>query len=410
MLRLVIAAISCAICISAHAQQGGPPHTNSRKTIATNFREIWVNDRGAACNGVGDDSAAFQSAINEASAIGVPVKFLGTCAVANNVIVSAPVEMAGGGPPNDQPNGPGSTMQSEILVTNPSVVGLLVTTASAVYLHDFSLVPSGSSPGISINPPIGINTASKLERLNVFGGQKCISFLNTQLFTLVNSQISCSNVTVEVAGTVNPDAGDSTIYGSTLQAGDQGTALLWTGSGGLRFENNKINLNAAGPTGGMAFGVRLDPAPGVRTSDIFIIGNSIEGLSPSVNGYGVFAQRSGTITSVGNVLIHSNEIVARGCIYIPTDANAAWMGNVSIANNACGVQSSGPGTFGISVDGVIGLSIIGNTIAGPSSGTSTAIGSGSQGETTANCVIGMNPHTGAFGPSAPGSCTTIAPF
>jgi hypothetical protein len=418
MRAIIAASLLLLTWDEACAQMSGPPQVSSRKSASVSLpvfdtHAIWVNDHGAACNGVSDDSAAFQNAVNMASSLGVPVKFLGTCAIASTLSVPASIEISGGGPPNDAPNGGGSTVQSEILITNPSISGIVVTTASAVYLHDFSLgyatPPTGGQPSISINPTSGINTSSKLARLDLFGGQNCLYFNNTQLFTLTDSQISCSSNAVTVSGTVNPDAGDSTIYGTTLQAGNQGTALLWQGSGGLRFNNNKINQNTSTPATGLAFGIRIQPAAGVRTSDIFVTSSSIEGLNNTTNGYGIFAQRSDTVTSVGNVIITSNEIVGRGCVYIPTDANAAWMGNVNVSNNACGISSVSAGSFGISIDGVVVLSIMGNTISngGP---ISTAIGSGSQGETAANCVIAFNPHSGNFGSSAPGACTVAAPF
>jgi hypothetical protein len=376
-------------------------------------REIWVNDRGAACNGAGDDRAAIQSAIDEGIATGAAVRYMGPCAFNGTLYVTGGIDFSSGGPPDDQPNGTGAVVQSRLLATNPSVSGIIVTTASAVHLHDFSLSytsPTANQPALSINPTSGINTSSKLERLNVYGGQSCLYFNNTQLFNLSSSQISCSGTAITVAGTVNPDAGDSTMHDVTLQAGNQGTALLWQGSGGLRFENNKINQNTPNPAQGLAFGIRLAPALGVRTSDIFVNGSSIEGLNNTTNGYGIFAQRGDTISSVGNLIITANEIVGRGCIYIPTDAVAAWMGNVIVSDNACGVSSAtSAGSFGISIDGVVGLSIHGNVISngGP---ISTAIGSGAQGETAATCAITFNPHTGNFGPSAPGACTTATPF
>jgi hypothetical protein len=107
----------------------GPPGGGAAATnVATELGRygVWANDYGAVCDGSTSDYAAFQSAINEAQSLGVPMRFAGVCATATAFSVTGKLEIAG-------------VLGSEIIQTNPSQNGIVVNTASPVYFHDFAM-------------------------------------------------------------------------------------------------------------------------------------------------------------------------------------------------------------------------------------------------------------------------------
>jgi hypothetical protein len=97
-------------------------------------RTIWVNDYGAVCDGATDDHLAFQAAINEGEAIGIPVRFIGNCAISTALSVTSTINFGG-------VNGAPSSGPSNIVSTSASIDIIDVNTAvgNPVYFHDFSM-------------------------------------------------------------------------------------------------------------------------------------------------------------------------------------------------------------------------------------------------------------------------------
>src|SRR5258705_6363303 len=118
------------------------------------------------------------------------------------------------------------------------------------------------------------NSGSRFERLVLNGNLNIgIDFVKASTWVVSNSIIAGASIAVRVANGNNGDSGDSTIYGNLLQAGAAGSGIIWNSSGGLRIENNKI-LGSS-----MNQGILFSLTNGVSTSDIFVVGNSIEGLA-----------------------------------------------------------------------------------------------------------------------------------
>lgn len=369
-----------------------PPGTGGvATTVQTELvrQGIWANDFGAVCNGSTNDSTAFQNAINEAEALTTGMRFTNTCAIATALSVTTGIEISGLGQPG----------ASEILITNTTQNGIVVNTTAPVYFHDFSMnyssLPTGGEAEIIVTAT-GINSGSRFERLNLLsGGQNCIILSNAAYWTIVNSQIACQSTGIQISNAAQPDAGDSTISGSLIQAGIGGTAILWNSSGGLRIENNKILGNS------MTCGICFTLASGVTTADVFVIGNSIEGVS----GNGIQFNRAGSTGALGTVIVNGNELSGNFGLVVPTDANGVWMNNIVVTNNICVTC----GTAGFSLDSIQGLVLTNNFIQPSSSGT-VPVAVGTHGTlNSTNCVIGPNPHLGTAAASNTGSCTAIAP-
>ncbi len=372
-------------------------------------RTVWANDYGAACNGAGNDATAFQNAINQGQTAGLSVRWTGVCLINSGLSITTSIDFGGPG------NGGAFGIQPRLVVTSASVLGITITTNSTapVYLHDFGVTYSpAANAGVAAITVTGTaaneNSGSKFERLTLNGGIAIgIDFVKASLWTLSNSQIVSSNsggTAIRVANGNNGDSGDSTIYSSTIQqTGGAGIGIAWNSSGGLRIENNKI----LGST--MANGISINLANGVNTSDIFIVGNSIEGLTTS--GIGVNLTRAGTTGGLNHVIIGHNELGGgQVCVSVPTDVNGTWINNINITGNSCQVVNSSS-AVGFNIVAVIGGAVVmNNSVWATGAGTNQVAIMGAFG-TAANCVEGYNTKIGTFAPSTnSGTCTTVAPF
>jgi hypothetical protein len=260
-------------------------------------RTIWANDYGAVCNGSTDDHGAFQNALNEGQTLGVPVKFIGSCAITTALSISTnSVDFSG-----DQLN--------SVILPPGGIDAIDIVVTSAVYLHDFAITYSSTptaTQAISVSAPATtVNNGSRFWNLTINSAFIGVNFLNADIWSLSNSIIASSGITngsgVHVADSVNVDAGDNEIYGNIIQAGPGGIGILWTSSGGLRVEHNKILSNGA------AVGIQFNLASGANTSDVIIANNSIEGFQTS-GSVGIGFTRSGTTGSLSDVIIANNQI------------------------------------------------------------------------------------------------------
>ncbi len=370
-------------------------------------RIIWVNDYGLVCDGITDDHTAFQNAINQGQTSGRPVRWIGSCAIFTGLSITSSVDFGGF-------SGGIYTSQTRLVVTSASVLAITVTTANGnpVNLHDFGISYNPvANAGIAAITLTGTaaneNAGSVLERLVLNTGIAIgVDFVKASTWRLVNSTIVsslASGIAVRVANQNNVDSGDSTIYGNMLQStGGSGNAITWTSSGGLRIENNKllgISMNQ---------GIQITLASGASTSDIFIIGNSVEGLATS--GIGVNLVRLGTTGSLNHVIIQGNEFGGgQVCVEEPVDATGQWLTGLTIIGNNCQTANTGS-SIGYQISTTVnGLYIGGGLIWATGAGSNQAVSVGTQ--TATNCVVGPFVKNGTIGvASTPSSCQTYVPF
>lgn len=317
-------------------------------------RVIYANDYGAVCNGSTNDATAFQNAINQGAATGLPVRWVGSCAINTPLIINSIVDF-GGVTANGYQN-----PVSRLVGTNPAVDMIQVNTpaGNAVYLHDFSMnYSSAANPGTSaivVTSPSSENAGSTFSRLTLNGNISTgINFARASAWVLNGSTITANQQAIIVANANNVDSGDSTIDSNHLQVGNGGTGIVYNSSGGLRVINNKINGTS------VLYGLRMVLASGASTADLFMTGNSIEGISST--GSGIRLERAGATGGYGVVNIANNELSGQYCFQIPIDANGAWIFNIAVTGNTCVLQNVA-GAVGFYVGSATSVNISGNSI------------------------------------------------
>lgn len=238
---------------------------------------------GCVGDGVTDDSANAQAAIDAAvSGTGILGIDAGTFYVPAGLVIPAPLNLIG------------ANRARSILKAGPADV-LNVTTAEAVEFSNFSIAgePGGSNKLINITPSGQHNGFSTLRDLGLTGGRIAAYMGNAAWWTIDRCYIyKPMNHGVYVESVSEPDAGDSSIANCIISY--PGSAGIWqASSGGLRIENSKL-------IGGV-HGYLLKLTPGIITSDLIAVGNSIENMT---NGFvGVWDD----VHSFSNVIILGNQ-------------------------------------------------------------------------------------------------------
>lgn len=394
-----VSSVACAATPTAAAVTYTPQGTGGvATTVAAELnRTIWANDYGAVCNGSTDDHVAIQNAINQAQTAGLPLRGTGVCAIASTLNVTAKLDFAGAG-------------NFTIVGTSTAINLITITTPNSVpvYLHDLYMSYSGTAAGgtaavLVTGTASNENSGSHFERLNIGSGSNVgISFVKASVFTVSNNIISANAAAIIVANGNNGDSGDSTIYGNFLQATAGGAGIIWNSSGGIRIENNKVLGN------NLATGIQFFLSNGVNTSDIFVIGNSIEGIVVTT-GNNISFSRAGTTGSLARVIISGNELGGgQVCVNVPNDVNGTWLSNIIIQGNSC-ITTNTTTAFGFIVNSTTTISILNNALengGAAASATPTSIGAG----TATNCVVGLNVKQGTWAASSTSSCTTVAPI
>jgi hypothetical protein len=288
-------------------------------------------DYGAAFDGVTDDTAAWAATVAAAVASNLSVK-----APPGTSLISAPIVI----PQGMAFEGSGSGCTT-IAVAGGNT-GIDVQTADQVLIAHLTVnCLNAGQIGINVTPAA---TNLKSEIADV-GFQHCAIAArmgNAANWTLHDCNFSAAGLSgatgIYVANPVTPDSGDSTIYGNLISGnGATGSVgISQVSSGGLRIENNKIIH--------WTYGYLMQLAAGVATSDLIIVGNSIE---HSMTAAVTFNKNAGA--TFGNVVIVGNQIGTNTPTGIWNAGGAGWLQGVGIVANRLN------STTNISMAGVTGL-------------------------------------------------------
>lgn len=324
--------------------------------VLTSINSSSPTQISVTCQGV-DDTALLQGLISatQGNSLGIAARYLGGCnlptgsaglSITSSIDFAPAVEYSASG-----------TLSYGSITAAVGVNAITVNTASPVYLHGlFIQYPTQANSGvaaITITASGTSNTNTRINNITVLRADTAIAVLASNQSTISNVVVrSFGTYGISVANTFNVDAGDLNINSVDLVGASGSTAgLYWQSSGGLRFTNSKINSS------GSTYGVLINLVNAAITSDVFIIGDSIEG----VTGSAVALQRAGTTGTLGNVMINGNELTGVTCVSVPTDANGSWLSVVSISGNTCQLSNSSS-AVGFSIDSTAGLALGTNSV------------------------------------------------
>jgi hypothetical protein len=321
---------------------------------------LWANDYGAVCNGVTDDSTAFQNAINAAQTAKVPLGFTGTCAIASTLNITAQLEMFGGG------SGAGPIAGNpSVLLAPPNIDIIRITTGTGfnpVWLHDFTITYSsvanvGTSAILVDATPGQQNEGSKFERLAIgysdVAANYGIRFQRASFWTVYGSIIQANTAAVYVENINNADSGDGMILNNWLIGSGATTAgVFYKSGGGLRIIGNKTIGN------GMQTAVSLAVSTGVNTLDLFIADNSFEGINTT--GAAISISPDDNTSRFGTIIITGNELVGKWCVLMQT-AGVIWINGMVVDDNICHLQNTA-NAIGYLIDGMDGFDIGGGEV------------------------------------------------
>ena len=266
--------------------------------------------------------------------------------------------------------------------TDTTSANLIVFNAASTppIFKDFALTApsSGSLPTktggacIQLNPASGEIDYAHFDNVTIAYCPINVDFVAAAYWTINNSEFLGYNTAgIQVANTNNTDSGDSAVQGSLFNTpGTAGVAILWKSSGGLKVIGNKLL------GGNVGFGMQFNGT--ANTSDILLIGNSIENM----NSQAIALSRTSGTFNVSNVVIVGNQMAVEPTC-LQTDASN-FLNELTYTGNTCNL-SSGAG-YGVNLATVTNFTIAGNTFKG-NGGTPNGI---TIAASSSNGKIGLN--------------------
>lgn len=382
--------------------------TNNSSLLST----FNVLDYGAKGDGSTDDTAAIQSAINAAQAIGGIVFFPpGSYKISSALNVSARIKMLGAGYQGDGGLGyqyKGVTQSSgfvgSVIVCGSSNHGIVATTNDSITIEGIQITypsqPTSGTTGIILQATQGAgnsNTGSILRDVMITGHSVGIQLINCLDFVIDNCNLIWGwKSGISISSPNYPSYGDSTITNCTIWGNGVPDYLCHIGvysGGGLRIINNKLNIGSGSTTAGILISPNLSVQQTVEP--LLIANNSIEGCVGGIvfNNYNPLGLCTG-VTITGNQIwagIHAIQANTYG-----NRSTGNWLMGLSIVGNSLMVNG-GSGKTIVVLDSVsIGI-ITGNVFALSDGGTGTAIALGAQ---SANINIQSNVYADGIVPAA----------
>lgn len=338
---------------------------------------VSAKDFGALGNGVADDTVALQAAINACIARGAQLDLLKGTYLHSGLSVNGALTIVGEG-------------QDVTLLQCTSTTGthISVDTTLSFRIEGVTFRTSGVATGgqtinLTSSTPGTANQHSFIKDCTFNDQFICIKTAAAYLWKIEGCTFNLYiNTAVWVQNDYNPDAGDSTIYGGCVFAGQptvNSVGIRQLSSGGLKLIGNKF------VQGG--YGYLMQLAHGANTADLLINGNSIEGQL--VAGIQLNRESGGpTDMNFSSVEIVGNQLTSSptGIPINLNDTDPGWLQGVVIDGNSIDIRHGGTPPNAILVNGANGFTITSNTIEG----NVAAVAGISVAAAASNGVIGMN--------------------
>lgn len=377
---------------------------------------------GVVGDGVADDTAAIQAAINAAQAIGGSVLLgAGAFKISAALAITAHVTVAGCGFQTSPisygfgatPNGfdtRSTGFKASVIICGVANSAFAVATADSVKIHDLHVTyPTVGNAGVaafSLNTAAGNNGANTnsiirdvlINNANI--GIQAFDWLQFEFdnihFVLNTYPIICENTTlVNFSGLPHSaSCGDGKITGCTFFVTQGSAAIQLLSGSGYRIANNKFQGSNSGLPNATCIlvapqnlGYAFSMTPGI------IADNSFEGFGNGIL-FAPNASSQGTLslwTIVGNEFFCTVGINMASGITVPQ-----WMGDITIASNVFTYGQNGSTSPCIVIAGAVDVLVGDNVFGGAAAALGAAI---SIGANTANIKIGNNLYSGTAQPA-----------
>lgn len=344
---------------------------------------------GAVGDGVRDDTAAIQRAINRAQNVGAVLFFPpGSYRISSSLFISSRLSILGSGYQGEggQVYNVRTLSQSAgflgtTFVCAPNVSCFLASTNFAVNIQGIHICyptqPDSRSTAMIIRAadgPTSANTGTVLRDVLITGHANGIQLINCLDFCIEHCQLTLGyNSGIVLSSPNYPSFGDGTIANCLIWGHGvpqyQSSIAVYSG-GGLRLANNKLNGGGIN-TNSVVVSPNVPGTPH-NIEPLILLGNSIEGAG----GNGILFNTASADAFCSGVSLVGNEIWAgTSAIYANTSPWGQWLNGFTISGNVLMVNA-GSGKVVMGLDSAKNGIITGNSfnIAGSGVGTGVNLG------------------------------------
>lgn len=348
------------------------------RLVQDKLRElVSVKDFGATGDGVTDDTAAIQAAVNGNTG---NLYFPQGTYLCGAVTINRAMSLFG-----EESGKNSATSGTVIQQLNNTTNIFTVDTAASVTFRDlcFQGIAPTTGAAITLQYSSGVTTGnlfSSLENIrfeNMFVGVNCISASSWAITDCVFWNIPVNGIGIQIDDTINKDVGDQSITSCTFLGDVTATGILWIGGGGTRIVTNKFLM-------AKCIYANLANATAHATAQLLITNNSFDANNSIASTTAVVISAPSGTVPFQNIIISDNFFISYGAManmLTIVGIATAVINKVVVTGNSF-LNANGPisGNGMIVIDYVTQFLIANNLLVGPGSSNGINLG--------ANCSAG----------------------